>query len=274
MPPDSNPDQDRRPTIVPKGPRELIGQLTNAIYSKEAEKVVHDFGYDQQAVRTRLLEMAGLDSEEYDLFLRILRRDIREVNEVVTASFSSFSSEHPAPEDISSRKEELKKRVITPDSQPDPELLKTIRDMFPSGNFLVHGTSVGGALSVAGDSDGQLKSVAEQGKTNEKARGKGGFMGISFSFNGVRALPGTWRHMCMFVTSPELALRDGQQKLVVPYYAASQELQLVGPEYRRDTVTHIDSTLDFFGLKYLLSGKGVIHDISEIEYPYNCEAGN
>lgn len=261
--------------ITQKGSRELLGQLVNSHYTKEANQVIGEVGYDDGRVREKLTDMVTQSPEDYHYFLYALRKGIRQGEEEFTEDIDQFLKDHPATEAAVLRKTELSQRVLMIDEHTDQESLKqSVIEMFPSGNYLVHGTSVKGCLSIANDSEGLLKSIAEQGKTVDKAKGKGGLMGISFSFDGVRALPGTWRHMCMFVTSPEVALKGGDKKLVVPYYAADHELQLVGASYSLDIATHIDATLDFFGFKNLFLGSGVIHDIAEIEHPYNCEPGD
>jgi len=262
--------------LVPKGSRELLGQLTNTHRTQEAEKVAKEVGYDEQRVRQSLTDMANSDPDEYGHFVYALRKDIQSNEAQVAESFSKFSVEHPETAESQARKEELKKRVISLGDETviGEELSQGLRDVFPSGNYLVHGTSVEGGLALAADKDGKLKSVAEIRKTDEKFKGKAGFMGVSFSYDGVGALPGTWRHMTMFVTSPELALKEVDKKLVVPYYAANKELQLVGSSYDRNVATYVDSTMDFLGLSNIMGNKGVIHDFIELETPYNTTAGD
>ena len=262
--------------VVPKSSRELLGQLTNTHRTQEAERVAKEVGYDNQSVRQRLADMVSADPEEYGHFVYALRKDIQSNEDQVAESFNKFLAEHPENAVSQARKEELRKRVISlgDEAVASGELTQGLKDVFPSGNYLVHGTSLEGGLAVAADKDGKLKSVAEIRKTDEKFKGKAGFMGVSFSYDGVGALPGTWRHMAMFVTSPELALKDGDKKLVVPYYAANKELQLVGSNYDRNVATYVDSTMDFFGLSNIMGNKGVIHDFIELETPYNTTAGN
>jgi len=262
--------------VVPKGSRELLGQLTNTHRTQEAEKVAKEVGYDNQRVRQNLKDMASADPEEYGHFVYALRKDIQSNEAQVAESFSKFLTEHPETAESQARKEELKKRIITLGDETviGEELSQNLKAAFPSGNYLVHGTSVEGGLALSADKDGKLKSVAEIRKTDEKFKGKAGFMGVSFSYDGVGALPGTWRHMAMFVTSPELTLKDRDKKLVVPYYAANKELQLVGNNYDRNVATFVDSTMDFFGLSNIMGSKGVIQDFVELETPYNTTAGD
>ena len=257
--------------IKPKDSRELIGQLSQTYHSKEADKVVKQVGYDNDMVKQRLQELTDNNPDEYRFFVKSLRRNIRENEGQVSEALKGFFSDNPETAESRERREELEARVVRR-GEISPELAQVIRGLFPSGNYLVHGTSVEGALSVAGDNDGAIKSVAEIRKNDEKFKGKGGYLGVSFSYDGVRALPGTWRHMAMFVTSPESAL-DADKKLVVPYYAADRELQLVGKSYDRRLATYVESTLDFYGLKNLLGGGGVISDFAELENPYEHKAG-
>jgi len=257
--------------ISQKGSQELINQLTQTYHDKEARDVVSGVGYDNDKVRVKLQELVEGNPEEYKFFLWSLRLSIKENEKEVGDAFNGFLESHPETEDSKIRRTELEQRVVR-STEMTTEQEQNIRELFPSGNYLVHGTSVEGALSVAGDTDVALKSVSEIRKGDEKFKGKGGFLGISFSYNGVRALPGTWRHMSLLVTSPEKAVGD-DKKLVVPYYAADRELQLVGNSYDRDLAVYVESTLDFYGLKNLISGGGVISDFVELENPYEHKKG-
>ena len=79
--------------------------------------------------------------------------------------------------------------------------------------------------------------------------------------------------MTMFVTSPEKALQ-GDKKLVIPYYATQQESQFIfGKLYDRKLAMYIESTLDFYGLRNLFSGGGIITDFVELENPYEHKKG-
>lgn len=257
--------------VKQKDSRELIGQLTQPHHTKEADEVVEQAGYDNDKVKQRLQELTDNDPEEYKYFVYSLRRNIRENEKQVGEALDGFFSANPESEETRVKRKGLETRVIR-NNEASPELAQELRELFPSGNYLVHGTSVEGALSVAGDGGGAIKSVAEIRKNDEKFKGKGGFLGVSFSYDGVRALPGTWRHMTMFSTSPEKALGDNK-KLVVPYYAADRELQLVGTSYDRNLAVYVESTLDFYGLKNLIGGGGVISDFAEMESPYEYKKG-
>ena len=115
--------------------------------------------------------------DDYKHFIRALRESIKKNEIEVNEAFNGFLQSNPETKEIKARRLELETRVVRK-GEVSPERTEEIRELFPSGNYLVHGTSVEGALSIAGDSDGAIKSVAEIHKSNEKFKGKGGFVGI------------------------------------------------------------------------------------------------
>ncbi|RJR28302.1 hypothetical protein C4564_05755 [Candidatus Microgenomates bacterium] len=266
---ETDPHEEGVGGIKPQDSRELIGQLSRTYHSREADEVVELVGYDSDKVKQRLQELTDKGSDRYKFFVSSLRRSIKENEVQVTKSFDGFFTKNPETVDSQERRKELETRVFRR-GEAAPALAQEIKGLFPRGNYLVHGTSVEGTLSIA--EDRAIRSVSEIRKNNEEFRGNGGYLGVSFSYNSVRALPGTWRHMTMFVTSPESAM-SADEKLVVPYYAADRELQLVGKSYDRDLATYVESTLDFYGLKSLLGGGGVISDFAELEKPFGYIAG-
>ena len=146
--------------IKPKDSRELIGQLSQTYHSKEADKVVKQVGYDNDMVKQRLQELTDNNPDEYRFFVKSLRRNIRENEGQVSEALKGFFSDNPETAESRERREELEARVVRR-GEISPELAQVIRGLFPSGNYLVHGTSVEGALSVAGDNDGAIKSVPD-----------------------------------------------------------------------------------------------------------------
>lgn len=258
--------------VAAKGSNELLGQLVETHNAPEAKKVVREVGYEDPLVKQRLEILAENDPKEYRFFVDNLRKKIKVSENDVSALIGGFLKDKPQDAAVEVRKQELSKKVIGR-GESDPILEQEIKEMFPSGNFLVHGTSVEGVLGVVNDPDLALKSTSEIRKINEKFKGKSGYFGLSFSYNGVGALPGTWRHQVMFVTSPEQAM-DQTKKLVVPYYAADKELQLVSKSYDEQAVNYAESNSDLLGISNIMGSDGVIQDFAELEAPYNTEKGN
>jgi hypothetical protein len=100
-----------------------------------------------------------------------------------------------------------------------------VERLFPSGNFLYHGTDLeatwsilfSGKLLPGKDLRRQEYSIFEAPRTH------GGWAGISFNCNEIAALPGTPRHISGFLAAPETLLSSG--RLFVPVDAADHELQ-------------------------------------------------
>lgn len=236
-----------RPT--PKDARELLHQLKEYGYGKKAEEIFEDVGYDDKKVRTRLDQLAAEDPKEYGYFLKSLRGEglsfyesISDKENKVNETFHTFQRSHPEDHEYTTRREALRRKSFVLGEEVSEKMAQNMQEAFPSGNYLVHGTSVEGALGIA--EDGALRSVGSKRKDQADFRGKGGISGISFSYDGVGALPGTQRHMIMFVTSPELTLTD-ETKLTVPLRAAPNELQLVDRGYDREKAAQSDARYEF-----------------------------
>jgi hypothetical protein len=244
-----------------KDGKELLYQLSESCLRQEAEDIVNEVGYDDEKIKLKFEQFAKDKPRDYDLLLYVLKRDLRSQEKEFKEKINSFCEAFPKNESYESKKEILKNKCFFTDEENSTEAIKEIREAFPGGNYLVHGTSTEGALAII--KDGVLKSVAEQRKKEKYARSRGGSNGISFSYDGVGAIPGTPRHMVAFLSSPEMCL-DEKTKLVVPYLAAENELQLVSRNYDREKNSQISAQCDFFGLSSLM-GQGVISDYIDLE---------
>jgi hypothetical protein len=125
-----------------------------------------------------------------------------------------------------------------PDNLRTPASREQLAEIFPSGNFLFHGTTVNGAIQIL--ESGQIKSssqlMKERPLTDEQIS-SGGVIGVSFSLNQIVAVPGDYRHMVGFVAPPE-ALSGNY---FIPFAAAPYEVQLTGPKFDKERWRKIDT---------------------------------
>lgn len=182
--------------------------------------------------------------------------------EGLPAVFSEFLAQHPETPDSIEKKKSLEGLVLHTAQEPSAENKQLFQETFPTGNYLIHGVAVESALQVV--ADGSLKSVSQQLEEQGDANKNGGLHGISFSYNGLGAFPGTEGHMTFFVTSPEKALVPGS-KLSVPYFAAQNEVQLVDKMYDRQKIAQLSEGLVFSGFSSGLSDEGVFSNFFDLE---------
>lgn len=116
--------------------------------------------------------------------------------------------------------------TITPEEQ-----IRISKD-FPSGNYLYHGTGAeqlikildsGELVSASILSERENRAAKETGRDRKFVFNNSGYEGISWSMNGIDALPGDRYHMAGFVTAPETTLDDKMQ-LAIPSRPAPNEV--------------------------------------------------
>jgi hypothetical protein len=109
---------------------------------------------------------------------------------------------------------------------------------FPSGNFVYHGTGTGQLVKILDTGVlANAKALYEREDAAAKAEGReagivrrnSGFEGVSWSMNGIDALPGDRYHMAGFVAAPEAILSDTMQ-LAVPSRPAPNEVLQISAE--------------------------------------------
>ncbi len=109
---------------------------------------------------------------------------------------------------------------------------------FPSGNFVYHGTGTEQLVKILDSGSlANAKALYEREDVAAKAEGReagmirrnSGFEGVSWSMNGIDALPGDRYHMAGFVAAPEAVLSDTQQ-LAVPSRPAPNEVLQISAE--------------------------------------------
>lgn len=119
----------------------------------------------------------------------------------------------------------------------EAEVANISRD-FPSGNFVYHGTGTEQLVKIL-DSGSLSNAKALYEREDEAAKAEGrdagivrrnsGFEGVSWSMNGIDALPGDRYHLAGFVAAPEAVLTDNQQ-LAVPSRPAPNEVLQISAE--------------------------------------------
>lgn len=100
-----------------------------------------------------------------------------------------------------------------------------LKDEFPDGNYVFHGTSLDSAKKII--ESGFLGNAASINDGNVGRNS--GYEGISWSMNGIDALPGEEGHIVGFIASPEDVLGD-DTKLVIPSRPAPYEMLQISEE--------------------------------------------
>lgn len=176
------------------------------------------------------------------------KRIAREVNEI----FKKKTAEGVSEEVIAERVSKLREVCFDAHS---PETSEKIREDFPTGNFLFHGTNVTGMVNVIDSGNlSNYKRLQEEEKRKAETEGRkpnypprnSGYEGISWSFNQVDALPGTRYHLAGFLTSPEQATTKGDQ-LSIPSRPAPYELLQVGGELDSNLYFELKTQQEIFG---------------------------
>lgn len=133
--------------------------------------------------------------------------------------------------------DKLLERTVDITTLTEAEVAKISRD-FPSGNFVYHGTGTEQLIKIL-DSGALANAKALYEREDEAAKAEGrdagivrrnsGFEGVSWSMNGIDALPGDRYHLAGFVAAPEAVLTDSQQ-LAVPSRPAPNEVLQISSE--------------------------------------------
>jgi hypothetical protein len=159
-----------------------------------------------------------------------MRKTIERYRQEFERPISTYIAERGAnPDTMKERIENLRARVIDM-SQISPEQTAILREAFPGGNYLYHGAKTESMIKIL-DSGNLVNGLAinENLPDGEVQRGNSGFEGISWSMNGIDALPGDRRHLAGFVAAPETVLDNGEQ-LTIPSRPAPYEVVQVSGE--------------------------------------------
>ena len=144
----------------------------------------------------------------------------------IRSQFNQFLEQHPLDPDIERiRIAELRRLIVEPDN---PEALDHLRQNFPSGNFVYHGTEFRKVIKIL--TSGYLKNVKALKETHGKyVPNNSGYEGISWSLNHeIEALPGDRFHLAGFLGSPEKILDPNQQFTIPSRPSPSELIQING----------------------------------------------
>jgi hypothetical protein len=118
-----------------------------------------------------------------------------------------------------------------------PEELTRLSQDFPSGNFVYHGSSTdqlikiidsGALVNARALYEKEDKVTKDEGQRTQSVKRNSGYEGISWSMNGIDALPGDRYHLAGFVASPEAVLGDDEQLAIPSRPAPNEVLQMSG----------------------------------------------
>jgi hypothetical protein len=125
-------------------------------------------------------------------------------------------------------------RTIDISTLTSTELAKLSHD-FPAGNFLYHGAGAERLVKIIDSGTlANAKALHERETQAAKAEGREaasiyrntGYEGVSWSMNGIDALPGDRYHLAGFIGAPETVLSDTQQFVVPSRPAPNEVLQI------------------------------------------------
>lgn len=175
-------------------------------------------------------------------YLDAIRYNRKEQEQLFRDPVDEYIKEHVLDRIAENKEvEHLLERTIDITTLTPTELAKLSQD-FPSGNFVYHGAGTEQLIKII-DSGALVnaKVLYEREKEVAKAEGRdagivhrnSGFEGISWSMNGIDALPGDRYHLAGFIGSPEAVLSDNQQ-LAVPSRPAPNEVIQISSEVEAD----------------------------------------
>lgn len=171
-------------------------------------------------------------------FLATIRDKRREQERLFKEPIEEYISDHEieaGPEAFAII--QLLERTVDIATLTKTEEDKVSRD-FPSGNFVYHGTGTeqlvkildSGVLANAKALNEREDAAAKaEGRETEGVRCNSGFEGVSWSMNGIDALPGDRYHMAGFIAAPEVIIGDSMQ-LAVPSRPAPNEVLQISAE--------------------------------------------
>jgi hypothetical protein len=190
------------------------------------------YGYDEgEAIVGALKEL-----KRYG-YLDAIRDKRKEQEQTFQEPVVKYIVEHVIDAEAEKKEiDELLERTfdITTLTQADIDQLSTD---FPSGNFLYHGTGTEQSVQIL-DSGVLVNTKALKQRENEAAKAEGrdtdivrsnsGYEGVSWSMNGIDALPGDRYHMAGFVAAPEAVLDEGTQLAVPSRPSPNEVVQISG----------------------------------------------
>jgi hypothetical protein len=158
-------------------------------------------------------------------YIEELRRWRLNHEKEIRSQFNQFLEQNPLNPDIERiRIAELRRLIVDPD---DPEALDHLRQNFPSGNFVYHGTEFRKVIKIL--TSGYLKNVKALKETHgENVPNNSGYEGISWSFNKIKTLPGDRFHLAGLLGSPRKILDPNQQFTIPSRPSQFESIQING----------------------------------------------
>lgn len=191
------------------------------------------YGYTEEEAT-----IGALKDLERSGYLDAIRRKRKEQERLFTDPTREYISSHEIEADAEKAElDKLLERTINISTLTEAEVARLSRD-FPSGNFLYHGTGTEQLVKILDSGSlANAKALYEREVAAAKAEGRdagmiadnSGFEGVSWSMNGIDALPGDRYHIAGFVAAPETILNDTQQ-LAVPSRPAPNEVLQISAE--------------------------------------------
>lgn len=175
----------------------------------------------------------------YKEYLKSLRSDRLYASKKLKDSWTPFSflSDHPLDTEVESHRIEELRKIVLNNTELTEEQTDELRKIFPSGNFLYHGSDLDGCVKIL--DSGEIASTATLKGRNHDIQSKAGEdCGIAWNFNKVGVLPGDPYHISGFLTSPESVLRSSKTKLIVPWRPGENELELIPSNFDYKKYTH------------------------------------
>lgn len=185
------------------------------------------YGYtEEEATKAALRELKS------NGYLDAIRHKRKEQEHTFKDPISEYIGSHELGTDTEKAELEiLLERTIDITTLSEPETSRLLHD-FPSGNFVYHGTGTEQLIKILDTGIlANAKALYEREKATAKAEGRetkmirrnSGFEGVSWSMNGIDALPGDRYHLAGFIAAPEAILSDTCQ-LAIPSRPAPYEV--------------------------------------------------
>jgi hypothetical protein len=200
-----------------------------------------------------------------------------------------FAGEEPDFETARSA-EELRERVVDMTTAHEGVLAPD----FKSGTYFFHSATVEGIEDIFKSGEilnaGEIyerkvaamrAEMAAEGKNEEEIekelkgmmiRRNSGQEGISWSVNGIDAMPGTRGRIAGFVAAPELVL--GEDKLVIPSRPAPYELLQVSSDVNAQKLFEIKKQYELWGYKEASLSERATVESGLVRYKMNLDNGN
>ena len=190
------------------------------------------YGYSEEEA-----SLKALDILEKNGYLNAIKEKRREQERLFKDPISEYVKNHDLADDIEKEQFQLLlKDTVDLTSLTSDELTRLSHD-FPSGNFLYHGSGTeqliriidsGALMNARALYERENKVSQTEDRDTQLVKRNSGYEGISWSMNGIDALPGDRYHLAGFIAAPEAVLGDNQQLAVPSRPAPNEVLQMSG----------------------------------------------